>query len=108
MTVRYMKDDEYAYVRHLLMRAGEDRWLVHLKDLRVQPMRDGGMGSLRFYSSNPDRRRVERVAVDEFKDSDGIPVSVEITIDQYGDLFELDSFKADFTSLHAWPTISDS
>lgn len=103
-----MNAAEYEYVHHLLLSAGQNQWLPKLRSVQVQPMLDGGMGSLRFYSRNLGRRRAKRIAADEFKDSDGVPVSVEITIDQYGNLFELDSFKADFSPLHAWPAVDHS
>jgi hypothetical protein len=74
----------------------------------VCDMNDGGMGSIRFIRSNSNRRKFGReVYHGAFADSDGVPVSVTINVDQYGDLFELDFFKADFSPLARYPSIED-
>jgi hypothetical protein len=61
-------------------------------------MKDGGMGSLRFVGTN-DRRFGRRIGSAEFNDTDGTLVSVALNLDQYGELFELDLFKVDFSPL---------
>jgi hypothetical protein len=61
-------------------------------------MNDGGMGSLRFVGS-ADRRFGKCIGEAEFDDLDGVPVSVALNVDQYGQLFELDLWKVDFSPL---------
>ncbi|MFF2493906.1 DUF6984 family protein [Agromyces sp. NPDC058064] len=97
--------DEHRYLVRLLERVGDDDRVRGLTSAKVGPLSDGGMGSLRFASMRPSRRRASRVVTDEFIDTDGVPVSVELTADQFGDLYELDSFKADFTAVRSWPTL---
>ena len=60
-------------------------------------MKDGGMGSLKFHPSRTGRTMSAVAAEYRFCDSDGIPVSVELLLDQNGEMFELDVWKVDFT-----------
>lgn len=74
--------------------------------LEVEPMDDGGMGSLYFTHPTKlrDRRRFGRcVAQTEFTDDDGIVVSASLNVDQDGDLFELDVWKTDFSPVSRLP-----
>ncbi|MFK4505936.1 hypothetical protein LPJ38_32325 [Bradyrhizobium daqingense] len=64
----------------------------------VEQMNDGGMGSLRFVGGE-DRRFGRCVGEAEFDDADGVLVSVALNVDQRGELFELDFWKADFSPL---------
>ena len=67
------------------------------------------MGSLRLWV--PGATGVQRfgaaVAELEFTDSDGVPVSVSLYVDQEGRPFELDLFKADFSALRRLPDSPD-
>ncbi|PJZ75674.1 DUF6984 family protein [Leptospira neocaledonica] len=71
--------------------------------LKVQEMDDGGMGSLFFLANNEGRRMNKSIASLSFYDIDGIEVSVTLNIDQYGDLYELDLWKVDFSKLKKIP-----
>lgn len=71
-----------------------------LEFLEVEPMDDGGMGSL--YFPHPEKPRAERrfgkcIAQTEFTDDDDVVVSAALNVDQDGDLFELDLWKTDFS-----------
>jgi len=66
-------------------------------------MDDGGQGSLRFNAADPGRRFSRQILEYNFRDLDGIAVSATINVDQFGDLYELDLFKGDFTALLAYP-----
>jgi hypothetical protein len=101
---RVLTGGELAYITALLKQANESARISSLPSARVEAMLDGGMGSLRFTSGASPRRRRRAIAVDEFIDGDGTPVSVELTVDQFDDLYELDVFKADFSPLIRWPT----
>lgn len=70
--------------------------------LRVQPMRDGGMGSLHLFpSGRSEKKRLfgRRVSECQFTDADGIQVIASLNIDQFGKLFEIDIWKTDFSPL---------
>jgi hypothetical protein len=65
-------------------------------------MQDGGMGSIRFLSD--DLRRFGRELISaRYQDTDGALVSMSLNVDEYGDLFELDFWKVDFSPLKRYP-----
>jgi hypothetical protein len=71
-------------------------------------MIDGGMGSINLYKGrNTDllsnRRFNKCIAHKEYKDKDGITLSVALNTDQYDELFELDIWKVDFSPLICYP-----
>jgi len=77
------------------------------QDALVEPMMDGGMGSLRFISNRAGRRFGVGLGEVQFTDSDGVLVSATVNTDQFGDLFELDIWKVDFSPLHRIPPASE-
>jgi hypothetical protein len=78
---------------------------AHIAEARVQPMRDGGMGSLRFCSPVTAGRILGRVVNEAtFLDEDGVAVSASLNLDQDGALFELDLFKADGSPIRRIPS----
>jgi uncharacterized protein DUF6984 len=70
-------------------------------DLLVEPMTDGGMGSLKLIPSNASsyRKLGEAVSNIEFNDADGVKVFAALNVDQNGHLFEIDVWKTDFSPL---------
>ena len=78
-----------------------------LKKLLVDPMDDGDMGSLRFFSNTEDPRFGKEAAECKFEDSDGVPVSATLNLDQDGELLELDVWKVDFSRLNRWPNADE-
>ena len=66
-------------------------------------MKDGGMGSLLFYSKTKEPKFGKTAAEYWFKDSDGIDVTARLNLDQNGELYELDVWKTDFSKLKKWP-----
>ena len=78
--------------------------LRSLSERLVEDMKDGGMGSLRFKDAdNRERRLGKKIAEAEFTDEDDIPVSAVLNLDDNGQLFELDIWKADFSALKRYP-----
>ena len=77
----------------LLARAGMK---VDVSSLEAEEMVDGGMGSLLFRGSE-DRKFGAAAATLEFKNNDGVLVSVALYVDQSGAPFELDVWKVDFS-----------
>lgn len=71
-------------------------------------MNDGGMGSLKFVDIAKTKARLPtRVREATFLDVDGMSVSITLNVDQDGDLFELDVFKADGSRLKRFPSPGD-
>lgn len=99
MKERPLEDGEVLILSVLLNRATEwNRGPVDLRALRVSDMDDGGMGSLRFASGKSHPRYGRTIAEGWFKDIDGMPLALALYVDREDDLFELDSWKVDFTS----------
>ena len=80
-----------------------DTLLGKLMTTKVEDMEDGGMGGLRFVSDQEERRLGEKVAETRFSDEDGVPVLVSLYLDQEGALYELDSWKTDYSPLKRIP-----
>ena len=67
-----------------------------LKDLLVEPMNDGGMGSLKI-GENHHLKKFGRMASDYlFKDTDGVAVIASLNLDSEVNLYELDVFKTNY------------
>jgi hypothetical protein len=104
---RELRDEERELIRFLLecVRPVEELNRV-LADSRVRDMKDGGMGSIRFVG--PEPLRMGRVLVEAlYQDSDGVEVSISVNSDADDDLFELDFWKVDFSSLKRYPRYSE-
>jgi hypothetical protein len=97
---RQLRDAEAEMLARLIARAGEAGKLCRaVTDLKVREMPDGGMGSLYFVShaKAPEQRRSGRRTAELQLDYGGVPVLVSLNVDQDGDLFEMDVWKADLT-----------
>lgn len=77
-----------------------------LGNAQVRDLDDGGMGSIRFIRPD-ERRRESALAHAQYLDADGVLVTIELTADQYGDLFELDFWKVNFGRLARYPRPQD-
>lgn len=77
-----------------------------LDDALVTEMQDGGMGSVRFLGGS-DRRRAGSIAEAKYLDDDGVVVSIELSVDEKDNLFELDLWKVDFSPLLRYPKPED-
>jgi len=86
----------------------KDRLIKRLESVPVTDMNDGGMGSIRFqYPDSSKRCFGFELATAKYRDRDGVPVSIAFNLDQYGEPFELDFWKADFSPLLAYPNVED-
>jgi hypothetical protein len=104
MTERKLRQDEIGFMHILLNGTLYGEKLLPLVDhCTVSDMDDGGMGGLTFISGNQDRKLSHDIASASFEDSDGVTVIATVSIDNYGDLYELDLFKTDFSKLDALP-----
>lgn len=98
MNERQLDDGEVLILSVLLRRASDwNGGPLDLRTLRVSDLDDGGMGSLRFVSGKKHPRYGRTIAEGWFKDLDDIPVALALYVDRDDDLFELDSWKVDFT-----------
>lgn len=104
MASRSLVPGEILIMRTLLERVNEPLWrAVNLEALRVNDMNDGGMGSLLFETTKPDRHYGRTLSEGWFKDEDGWPVLVAINLDKEDEIFELDSWKVDFSPRRRLP-----
>ena len=96
MSPRSLLPSEVLIMRTLLDHAYEPKWkAVDVSSLRVSDMNDGGMGSLSFETTKPDRMFGRTLSEAWFKDDDGVPCVVAILLDEEDEIFELDSVKVD-------------
>jgi hypothetical protein len=104
---RHFSCEERAVIATLLNARPQTRHLLdQLDDLLAVEMKDGGMGSLLLFPPGPlnDHRKMgSQIVTGEFSDSDGMPVLIAINLDQEERLYELDSWKVDFSPLLRWP-----
>lgn len=100
--MRQITQNEGRVISFLFEQAGLD---YDLERLCVDPMNDGGMGSLRFISetTTAEHRFGRKAAECFFNDLDGVLVIATLNLDQNDELFELDSWKVDFSPLISWP-----
>ena len=74
----------------------------------VEDMDDGGMGSIRFVSPRIGPRGFgEALAEAEYTDADGVLVSITVTSDDHGELYEVDFWKVDFSPVREYPKPTD-
>jgi hypothetical protein len=79
-----------------------------LSHASVQQMEDGGMGSIRFVEPASAKQSFgQEIAAAGYVDSDGVPVDITVNLDKKGNLFEIDFWKVDFSSLLRYPRSQD-
>ena len=91
-----------AAVCHLLV---DPDWTERLL---VEPLNDGGMGSLHLHMQGSDKpcRRFGRVGAElAFKDTDGVDVIASLYLDGDGAPFELDMWKVTYAPLIEIPEV---
>ena len=102
--MRLMNALEIAFVTSLLEKSSL-KLLDHetLSHIYVEDADDGGMGGLIFISGKQGRKLGRDIASREFTDQDGTKVIVTLSLDNFGDLYELDVWKTDFSRLLSFP-----
>ena len=96
--MRKLSKDETTLISFLIIRSKNK---ISIPEM-VKTMNDGGMGSLTF-DLNGNETRFEQIIGGEFRDKDGILVDFELTVNSKKELFELDFWKVDFSSLIRFP-----
>lgn len=104
---REISKDELNLLDFLVRKSGvlfDSDWKNNLK---VCPMNDGGMGSLKLIPDGAklNRKFGKQIAELQYKDKDGIDVLVSLNIDSEGKLFELDFWKMNYEKLLTLPNI---
>lgn len=95
---RYLSDSEISIIQAMLLGVRSLSLTPEaLSEIRVEDMDDGGMGSIKFESKKSERRLGSDLARETFVDEDGVEVIATLSLDNYGDLFELDIWKVDFS-----------
>ena len=108
--LRNLRGDELGIIKNMLAATPfAAKFEAQLAAVKVQDMPDGGMGSLKFFNGRP-RSELEygkEIAEAAFRDVDGVAVSLSLSVDKAGNLFELDVFKADGSPLVRYPELED-
>ena len=102
---RQLKPEQYALLKFMLDQSERTDLVDKLGSAIVTDMADGGMGSLRFIRSTPQRMGGVLCEA-ETSDSDNIPLVISINLDKEDHLFELDIWKVNYTSLQTYPSPS--
>jgi hypothetical protein len=104
--MRKLTEDEYELICFLLLDKPDAKQIINgLRDMMVEEMDDGGMGSFRFVNKNmPLGKFGRQISEITLLDEDRVPVSFAIFLDKDGDLFEMNVFKADYSRLVKFPT----
>lgn len=104
---RPLRPEESALIRALLVgRYPTETLQSALTGSRVVDLRDGGMGSIRFLGPRPKTFGMELLEA-QYRDDDGVLVSITVNVDKQGQLFELDFWKVDFSPVRRYPNPSD-
>lgn len=100
--MRKLHKVEYGLISKLLSCSNES-FLVEeaLSDMNVIDLDDGEMGSLEFILEKIDRRFGATILEAIIRDIDGRKVMLELSVDDNGYLYQLDSFTEDFCPLKA-------
>jgi hypothetical protein len=105
---RHLRADERAMVTKMVKNTPyQDEITELLGGILVRDMPDGGMGSIKFETTTRKPSYGRQIAEGAFRDRDGMPVSVTLSLDKKGRLFELDVFKADGSPLISYPALED-
>lgn len=97
---------ELRLIRHLVQLSKVSIPMGWEEELQVSSMSDGGMGSLKLFPKNAEfgnRKFGKQVSEVIFKDIDGVDVIATLYLDENMNLYELDMWKTDFSSLHEIP-----
>lgn len=98
---RNIKEDEKVLITSILKLADSAERIPSIPEV-VYDLDDGGMGSIKF-TNNLERVYDKDILQVNYIDSDKTPVVIALTVDDRGDLFELDFWKVNFEKLLRYP-----
>jgi len=100
---RALRDEEKAVIIALLG-STQNELIWNIDTVLVEDMNDGGMGSVCFMPLSGKIQRFGKVVGEaEYLDEDNVPVSILVNVDDENQLYELDFWKVDFSSLIQYP-----
>ncbi|MFC5272090.1 DUF6984 family protein [Adhaeribacter terreus] len=105
MEKRLLTEAEINLIERLLKDKPEAEKLIpQLRTVMIEELPDGGMGSLRFAGSDaPERKLGKEIAAQVGHDVDKVPITVSLRLDNFGDLYELDFWKVNFSPIQQLP-----
>jgi hypothetical protein len=99
MPLRPIKPEERTLIRHMLgMIPGGDKYSIPEE---VENLGEGGMGGIQLSANGEHSSDLVEAA---YTDEDGRKVLLTLTANERGELFDLDIWKMDFSSLRRYPT----
>jgi len=99
---RKLSQQELRLLEVLVTKASIDLPENWQATITVSPMNDNGMGSLYLFpdgKTSDTRLFGKQVSECSFVDEDGVQVIASLNMDSNGNLFELDIWKTDFSSV---------
>jgi len=103
---RPLRQEERILILSMLSRVSTVKSESVPLESHVEDMQDSKMCGIRFISPM-SAALWKRASRGEYQDSDGVLVSVTINADDHGDVFELDSWKVEFSPLKRYPRPED-
>lgn len=94
--IRNLKPIEINLIRDLTQGKIQDIILYKLNDRLVNDLINDGL-SIEFFVNKKDHKKIKQEISAVFYDDDGVPITVDISIDYLGDLYDMDIWKADGT-----------
>lgn len=81
---------------------------IDISNLAVEDYPKTNSNSIWFKGSKPmsQRKNQQSLVLATFLDNDNIPISVHLSVDSDGELYELDIWKVDFSEINTYPCIS--
>ena len=107
---RKLNENEKLLLKGLIERSEKSNHhlLNKLETIEVENFFDNDTrGFVIFDHDEEDRQTGKCIANVEYKDEDGVIVSIELNLDKSGNLYELDIWKVDDTLLIKWPKIDE-
>jgi hypothetical protein len=101
-----LREEEIELIRGLLAKHPSGKsLLLRIEMAKVRDLADGQMGSIEFDENASHARHMSAcIAEADYVDSDGVSVSIDLNVDQNGNLFEIDIWKVDFNRLLQYPS----
>jgi|GEM_PF-2010379 len=101
---RPLRREEKNILTHLLINHKNfNLYKQEINSRNVRNMLDGGMGSIEFHS-HCKKKFGGTLAEAQYFDVDDVMVIITIYHDKYGNLYEVDFWKVDFSPLIKYPT----
>ncbi|MFC0821213.1 DUF6984 family protein [Moraxella marmotae] len=100
-TYRFLKNNELKVIKYLLSFVKLPYKInTPIKKILVTDLNDGGMGSFEFFGKTKSKRTFGMPLIEaDTYDIDGRKVMLQLSVDNEGYLYQLDSWTSDFNPL---------